>query len=144
MADYMIWIWLALFVIAAAFEFATLDFVSIWFAFAAIPSFILSLFDVGVMVQVLVFVGIALFLLLFTRPLMLKYLKTNEIKTNVDSMVGTTGVVIARITPSTIGRVRVRNTEWSSIAKEAIEVDEHVRVLDIEGVKLIVEKIEQV
>ncbi len=144
MTEYMIWIWLALFVIAAAFEFATLDFVSIWFAIAAIPSFILSLISVDPMIQVFVFVGIALFLLLFTRPLMLKHLKTNEIKTNVDSMVGTTGVVIARITPDTIGRVRVRSTEWSAIAKESIDVDEHVRVLDIEGVKLIVEKIEKV
>ena len=40
-----------------------------------------------------------------------------------------------------IGRVKVKNTEWSAVSNELVEVGSKVRVLDIEGVKLIVEKI---
>ena len=142
MMDLMIRVWLGLFVLAAIFEFATLDLVSIWFAFAAIPSFILSLMRVDWMIQVIVFVAITMFLLLVTRPVVMKYFKSNEIKTNVDSYVGATGIVLGRITPDRPGLVKVKNLEWSAVAKENIEVDEHIRVLDIEGVKLIVERIE--
>jgi membrane protein implicated in regulation of membrane protease activity len=130
-----------LIVVAAIFEFATLDLVSIWFAIAAIPSFILSILRVDPVIQVVVFVFISVMLLGVTRPVVMKYFKTNEIKTNVDSYVGSTGIVLGRITPDKPGLVKVKNLEWTAVATEIIEVDEHVRVLDIEGVKLIVEKI---
>lgn len=141
MMEVMIWVWLGVIVVAAIFEFATLDLVSIWFALAAIPSFILSILQVDVVIQVTVFVFIAVMLLGVTRPVVMKYFKTNEIKTNVDSYVGSTGIVLGRITPDKAGLVKVKNLEWTAIATETIEVDEHVRVLDVEGVKLIVEKI---
>jgi membrane protein implicated in regulation of membrane protease activity len=141
MIEYMIWIWLALFVVAAIFEFVTLDLVSIWFAIASIPSFIMSLLNVNVAVQVITFIVVSFGLLLFTRPVALKYFKTNEIRTNVDSIIGMTGTVISRITPSTIGRVKIRGIEWSAISKNTLEIEEQVRVLDVEGVKLIVESI---
>lgn len=141
MMDYMIWIWLGLIVVAAIFEFITLDLVSIWFAIAAIPSFILSLMSIDPIVQITSFVVISVVLLGVTRPVVMKYFKTNEIKTNVDSYVGSTGIVLGRITPDKPGLVKVKSLEWTAVATEVIEVDEHVRVLDVEGVKLIVEKI---
>jgi membrane protein implicated in regulation of membrane protease activity len=141
MLDYMIWVWLVLFVLAVILEFATLDFVGIWFAIAAIPSFILALFGVHPVIQFVVFALITVVLLFLTRPVVVKYFKTNEIKTNVDSIVGTVGIVTKEITPLTIGTVKMPNVEWSAISKDAIEVGAHVRVLDVEGVKLIVEKI---
>lgn len=139
--EVMIWIWLGFFIAAVIFEFLTVDFVSIWFAIAAIPSFLLAIFEQSVFLQIIVFVIIATGLLLFTRPAMMKYIKTNEIKTNVDSIVGTTGIVTKDITPDSIGRVNIRGADWSAVAKESITVDERIRVLDVEGVKVIVEKI---
>ncbi|PKK91587.1 MAG: hypothetical protein CVV62_00870 [Tenericutes bacterium HGW-Tenericutes-7] len=87
------------------------------------------------------FVVVAILLLVVTRPVVIKYFKTNEIKTNVDSYIGSTGACIQIIEVGSIGRVKVKNTEWSAISNEQIEVGDKVRVLDIEGVKLIVEKI---
>ncbi len=139
--EVMVWIWLGFFIAAVIFEFLTVDFVSIWFAIAAIPSFILAILEQSPFIQIIVFVVIATVLLLFTRPAMMKYIKTNEIKTNVDSVVGTTGVVTKDITPDSIGRIKIRGADWSAIAKETIRVDERVRVLDVEGVKVVVEKI---
>ncbi|MCR3905816.1 MAG: NfeD family protein [Tenericutes bacterium] len=141
--EFMVWMWLGLFIAAIVVEFATSDLVSIWFALAAVPSFIMALLRVNIVVQVVVFVLIAVLLLLLTRPFVMKYFKTNEIKTNVDSYVGATGVVTKTITPDTIGRVQVKNGDWSAISHDTLEVGTKIRVLDIEGAKLIVETIEK-
>jgi membrane protein implicated in regulation of membrane protease activity len=49
--------------------------------------------------------------------------------------------VLTKITPNTIGRVQLRAQEWWAISRDEIEVDDKVRVLDVEGVKLVVKKI---
>ncbi|MCK9235758.1 MAG: NfeD family protein [Acholeplasmataceae bacterium] len=139
--DGFVWIWIGIFVVAILIEVATTDLVSIWFALAAIPSFLLSLFNVDEWVQFLAFILVAVVLIIFTRPLMIKYFRTNEIKTNVDSIIGQEGVCIQDIQKNTIGRVLVRRMEWSAVSNEDILVDEKVRVLDVEGNKLIVKKI---
>jgi len=143
MLDYMVWFWLAFFVIAIVIEFLTADMISIWFALAAIPSFIIALLDGHLVWQIISFIGFSGALLLLTRPVVKKYLKTNEIKTNVDAMVGLTVTVIKEIRPNEVGRVVVRALDWAAISKETILVGEHARVLDVEGNKLIVEKIEK-
>ena len=140
MIELMIWIWIGILVVAAVFEFATLDLVSIWFAISAIPSLILSIIGVPPVYQIVTFIVIAVVLLGVTRPIVMRYFKTNEIKTNVDSYVGATGIVLGRIVPGKAGLVKVKNLEWTAVSNEVIEVDETIRVLDIEGVKLIVEK----
>lgn len=142
MEEWMLWLWLSIFVVALMVEFGTADMVSIWFALAAVPSFILALLNANIIIQVVLFVVIAILLLALTRPLAMKYFKTNEIKTNVDLFFGATGVCIQQIEIESIGRVKVRNQEWSAISKELIKVGENVRVLDVEGAKLIVEKIQ--
>lgn len=141
MQDYMIWFWLGLFVVALFAELFTSDMISIWFALAALPSFILALAGAGIIWQVIAFIVIAFGLLLFTRPVVKKYMKTNEIKTNAEALIGTEGTCIKEITPDLIGRVKVRYMEWSAISKETILVNDKVRILDIEGAKLIVEKL---
>ncbi len=139
--EWFIWLWLGIIIVTLLLEFATADMVAIWFTFAAVPSFILALFGVNEVVQVITFVVITIVLLLLTRPFVMKYFKTNEIKSNVDAIVGLTGVTTKTITPDSIGRIKIRNVEWSAVSKQDIEIGEHVRVLDVEGVKVIVEKI---
>jgi membrane protein implicated in regulation of membrane protease activity len=139
--EWMLWIWLGIFIVALFLEFATSDMVSIWFALAAIPTFLLALFNVHIIIQVIVFTVTAILLLVLTRPVVMKYFKTNEIKTNVDAVIGSTATVISKITPDTIGLVKIRSTDWSAVSHQTIEIGEKVRVLDVEGVKLIVEKL---
>ena len=143
MLDYMVWFWLAFFVIALVIEFITADMISIWFALAAIPSFIIALVGGHLVWQIVSFIGFSGVLLLLTRPVVKKYLKTNEIKTNVDAMVGMTVTVVKEIRPNEVGRVIVRSLDWAAVSKETILVGESARVLDVEGNKLIVEKIEK-
>src|SRR5690554_4179685 len=109
--EWLIYLWLGIFVGALAFEFVTADMVSIWFSLGAVPSFILALINVGPVIQIITFVLVTAVLLLFTRPVVLKYFKVNEIKTNVDSIIGQEGFVISKITENTVGRVKLRAQE---------------------------------
>lgn len=143
MLEYMVWFWLALFVVALIIEIVSADMISIWFALASIPSFIIALLEGHIVVQIVSFIFFTAILLILTRPVVKKYLKTNEIKTNVDAMVGMTVTVIKDIRPDEIGRVIVRAIDWAAMSKETILVGEHARVLDVDGNKLIVEKIEK-
>lgn len=139
--EWFIWLWLGVFVIALAFEFATADLVSVWFSLGALPSFVLSLFGVNPVVQVVSFIIVTTVLLLFTRPVVLKYFKVNEIKTNVDSIIGQEGIVTTPIALNGVGRIKLRTQEWSAVSSEELEEGVKVRVLDVEGNKLIVRKI---
>lgn len=142
MLDYMVWFWLGLFVLALVIELFTADMISIWFSIAAAPSFVLALIGANIIVQSVVFVIATAVLLLLTRPAVKKYMKTNEIKTNVDAIIGKTGVVVKTLSSDLPGRVKIGSMDWSAVSKETIEIGLHVRVLDVEGNKLIVESIE--
>lgn len=139
--DWFLWLWLGMIIATLLLEFATSDMVAIWFTLAAVPSFILSLVGVSEVIQIIVFIVVSLGLLLLTRPLVMKYFKTNEIKSNVDALIGKTALVTKAITADSIGRVKVGSNDWSAISNHEVAVGEHVRILDVEGVKLIVEKI---
>ncbi len=139
--EWLEWVWLGIFVGALVLEFATADMVSIWFSLGAIPSYILALLGVGPVIQILLFFVITAVLLFYTRPVVLKYFKTNEIKTNVDSIIGQTAVCTEKITEDSVGAVKLKTQVWSAISHETIEVNDHVRILDVEGVKVIVQKI---
>ena len=58
-------------------------------------------------------------------------------------MIGKTAVVTEKISPNEIGKVKLRGISWSAISNDEIEKGSKVRVLDIEGVKLIVELLEK-
>ena len=52
---------------------------------------------VGIVPQLLLFFGVSLVLLIFTRPVAMKLMNKNTEKTNVDSLLGKTAVVIQKI-----------------------------------------------
>ena len=141
MIEILIWFWLGLFLLAVIFEAVTVDFVAIWFAVGSVPAFILAIVGAPIWLQVTTFLVITIVLISFTRPYMLRYFKTNQIKTNAQSVIGKTATVSMIILPNEIGAVKLRGQEWSAIASSKIEVGTEVRILEIEGVKLIVEAI---
>ena len=61
-------------------------------------------------------------------------------KTNVDAIVGRTGIVLQRIAQNVDGRVKVGNEDWRARATEDIEKGDEIVVTDVSGVTLIVEK----
>lgn len=137
----MIYIWLSVAIIAIVIEVITSDLTSIWVSAAAVPSLILAIFVEIWWIQLVVFIVVMVLLIVLLRPVVLRYIKRNEIKTNTDAIVGMQAKVICEIKPDEIGRVKLGGNEWAAVSNEDIQVGENVEVLAIEGVKLIVRKI---
>ena len=60
--------------------------------------------------------------------------------TNSDRVIGKTGEVIKKITKDSYGEVKIFGNVWTACSDSDIEVGTKIKVLDIEGVKLIVKK----
>lgn len=79
-------------------EILTLGLTTIWFARRGIGSFSSGLVQVPLMIQVVVFIVVSVVMLVFTRPIMTKYLNKKTTKTNAESLVGRKARVLIPIT----------------------------------------------
>ena len=143
----LVTLWLVALVAFLVIELITVGLTTIWLAGGALVAFILAISGVNVWVQIIAFVVISFLLVYFTRPLAVKYLNPRRTRTNSDELIGETVKVIERIdNRAAAGRALARGMEWSARAVSddmIIEKDALVKVLRIEGVKLIVEPIHE-
>lgn len=137
----MIWIWVAVIAAAIIVESLSAQLVSVWFALGGFVSLILSLFDVSIQIQIAVFFAVSVAALIAIWPFAKKLLKKEHIKTNADRYIGQTAIVTEDISNiNAKGQVKVDNQIWSARSEngEDISAGARVKVLKIEGVKLIV------
>ena len=78
--------------------------------------------------------------LITTRSCLNKVFKINKYKTNLDRVIGMQGIVTEKITKNSPGEVKVDGKRWMAISDKTINVDNDVKILEIDGVKLKVEK----
>ena len=133
--------WTAVIIIAIALEAATAQLVSIWFAGGGLAGLIAHFLHAPFWLQVIAAAVATLILLLATRPLVRRFLRGEETRTNADRVVGRTAVVTEPIDNVLAkGRVSVLGSDWTarSLDGGAIPAGAQVRVERIEGVKLIV------
>ncbi|MDR0495332.1 MAG: NfeD family protein [Treponema sp.] len=137
------WIWVALVIIFAVIEALTFGLTTVWFAIAALIMVFLSFTRMPLSAQVLIFLGIAALLLIFTRPLAVKKFKTGREKTNVDSLAGKNVLVIKTISEFEKGEVKLNGLMWAARSENNGEIAEGTKceVLRVEGVQLIVRPI---
>lgn len=142
----MQYVWLGILILAMIAEAVTAGLVSIWFVPSALAAMILALCNVPVYLQVIVFFGLSIILLIFSRTIWKKYTAIKPVEpTNADALIGQIGIVTEAIDNiDATGEVKVSGQHWSARSKNGalIEKDAHVRILAIEGVKLICEKAE--
>jgi membrane protein implicated in regulation of membrane protease activity len=140
----MPYVWLGLMVLLIVVEAATMGLTTIWFAIGALFAFLVSLTHVHPLVQFGVFLVSSIILLYYTRPLAKKYLKVGSHATNVDSFIGREGIVIKPVEKYSTGQVKVWGQIWTAVSEngEVIPQDSRIRVKAVEGVKLVVEAIE--
>ena len=81
--NYMIWVWLLVFVIAVVVESVTEELFSIWFAAGAIITIPIS-YAAPFWVEIVVFAVISVVALIFTRPIIKKMMDRTVRKTNSD------------------------------------------------------------
>lgn len=135
-------IWLTLMVAFLIAEAACpIHLISIWFAVGALMATIVSLLGGPVWLQVVLFVVISGALLALLWPLVRKYMNPKLSATNVDSVLGSTGLVSEDIDNiSAVGQVKLGAMFWTarSTSGEPIPAGTEIRVDRIEGVKVFV------
>lgn len=138
--------WLIALVVLAVLEAATVTLVSLWFALGALAALITSFFVQNIWIQFAVFLVVSLVTLLVIRPLARRYVTPAQVATNADRAVGSEGVVTQAIdNRNAQGQVTVGGSVWTarSDPEEIIPKGTTIRVLRIEGVKLIVTPTEE-
>ncbi len=134
-------VWLGLMILFLIAEGATVSLVSLWFAAGAVVAMFAALLGAGAWLQTGLFLVVSGALLLMLRPIVRRYLVPKITATNVDSLVGATGLVTESIDNVTAsGQVKLGAMEWTarSTIGENIPQGTLIRVDRIEGVKVYV------
>ena len=136
-------IWIAAIIVFGVVEAATAGLTSIWFVLGSVAALIAAVCGGPLWLQLVLFFTVSVAALAVTRPLVTKLMKKDIKPTNADRVLGAVGRVTERIDnalPS--GAVYIDGKTWTarSADGEVIEPDAAVRILRMEGVKLIVQK----
>ena len=134
--------WLAIMVVLLIVEAACpFHLVSIWFAAGALVAMIISMLGGELWLQIIAFCIVSGALLAGLWPFIRKFLNPHITATNVDSVIGTEGVVTADIDNlNAVGQVKLGGMEWTarSTSGDKITAGTRIRVDRIEGVKAFV------
>ncbi len=142
--QYMLWVWLGVFIIALVVEAVTQDLVSIWFSAGAFVSLILSIIDgIPYWVEIIVFVVVSCLTLLLTRPVVKKMLKNQIRQTNADEFIGQKVVALKPISKDAAGEVKINDVIYQAIIADenSINAFEECQIVAIKGNKLVVKQI---
>ena len=143
--DAMVIIWLLLTIAFVIGELVTVGLTSIWFAAGSLVALLAAICDANIAVQVILFLAVSIGLLVGTRPWAKRFINNRTEKTNADRAIGQIIRITERVSNmAQTGKAVVSGQEWTVRTRydnEVIEVGESARVLEISGVKLIVEKV---
>ena len=141
--------WLLWLIVACAFailEMFTAGFMVLWLSVAALVTLLFSLiFPEAFALQLIIWGILSVVLLFFTKKFADK-VNSNPIPTNVYSVIGKKANVIVEINgEKSTGQVKVDGDVWSAKTEEfnaIIPVGSVVEILRVDGVKLVVKKID--
>lgn len=139
-------VWLAILIILVVIEIFTLGLTTIWFAGGALLAIVVAALGGPVWLQIMIAAIVSGVLLFFTRPIAMKYFNRDRERTNAESLVGRQAIVISEINNlQGIGQVTINGMEWTArsiVDGQTIEAGEIVIIRGINGVKLLVERLE--
>ena len=139
----LVWIWLIFAVFMILIEMMTMGLFTIWAAGGALAAMVTAVFTDSLLAQGFVFAVVTLFLVLVTRPLAVRKLNSRTVKTNSDALIGKEAVAESDIDEFLRGEVKTEGKVWTAAPAEnsaPIRKGDIVKIVDIEGVKLIVSK----
>ena len=130
----------------AGVEGLTAGLISIWFCLGSLVALFAAWLDAPLIVQIGLFVVVSVLSMAVIRPLARKYWQPRTEKTNADRILEHQGVVLETINNlQASGQIKVGGSVWTARSANGEEIPEGtlVRVLRIEGVKAIVQELEQ-
>lgn len=138
----MTYFWLIGSVILIIIEIITLGLTTIWFAAGALVAAAAAAIGFPFFAQLVLFAVVSIILLIFTRPIALKYFNRGRVRTNTESLVGKQAVVVEEINNlKATGQVVVNGQQWTARSVNDmlnIEKGAVVVICGIQGVKLMV------
>lgn len=136
----MFYNWLLIVILLIIIEALTTNLITIWFVMSGIVTLIVSLFINNIFLQLFIFVIGGSILMLTTKPILSRYLKQKNVKTNYDRIIGMIGISLSKI-DNFSGEVKVDGKIWNAYSYDVIEANEKVEILKIESTKLEVKKV---
>ena len=134
------YVWLIICGIAFLVEWLTpSSLVSVWFGLAA---GIVAFIPISFGWQMVLFLILSLGFVLLVRPFIKKYIHIHVEPTNADRIIGQVGIVTREITSENWGEVYVQSSYWSATGSP-VKKGNKVRILAIEGAKVVVEEIKE-
>lgn len=137
-------IWLVLAVTMFIIEGFTAQLICIWFAFGALVGMFAAFLGASMGVQLLLFLATSIAVLLIWRPFLKKRITPKMTATNADAVIGQDGLVLEEIDNTLqTGRVSANGLDWTARSADGkiIKARQKVKVMKIDGVKLIVEPV---
>ena len=148
MEQYIVYIWGALALIMVIIEIACTGILQVWFAIGAICSAVVAYFyPDAYLVQLLVFAIVSCVLMFIGSKIFNDKSENRNVGSNpVYSIINKTAVVTKEInTAEGVGQISINGDIWSAKTKDDTVIPENtkVKVLDIDGVKAVVEIINE-
>ena len=142
----MMILWIVVLIATLVIEAMTMGLTTIWFSGGALIALIVEMLNGSIYLQIIAFLIISLVLLFYTRPIAMKHFNKEREKTNLDTVIGKQAVVTIPIhNIQETGQVIVEGKEWTARSNDSskyFDKDSLVRIVSIQGVKLIVEELE--
>ncbi len=139
-------IWLVIMIVFLVLEMITVSLVSIWFVGGSLVAFLISFVTDLIWVQVAVFIVVSIAFLMLLRPIAKKFAvkDKDKMKSGAQALVGKRAIVTEAIDNlHAKGAVQVNGQYWSARTQDdhvTIEKDSIVRIKEVDGVCLMVEK----
>ena len=129
-------VWLVLLVGFAVLEGVTVALVSVWFAVGAAAAMVVSAFGVSSLWQIAVFLIVSGVCMLVLRQMAKDRIPPTP--TNAELNVGKLAKVIAPVSPTQPGRVRLDGVDWQAKSQDILTVGALCRVTAVDGATLTV------
>ena len=125
-------------------EAITVGFLIFWLGVASLITMCVSFFTSNIIVQMTVFVISSVLLIIFTKPLVKRFVDKKTVVTNSYSIIGKNAIVTKEInTTLGNGQIKIGGEVWSAKTEDETVIPKgtEVTILSIDGVKAVVSPI---
>ena len=146
MENYMVWVWLGVFLFTILIEALSQDLIAIWFSLGSLISLVLSAVpNLAWYIELIVFALVSLFVMFLTRPFAKRLLLNATRYTNIDEYVGKRVSVIKEISKYENGEIKINGIIYQACLLEEeydpIKANEIVEIVNFKGNKVIVRRL---
>ena len=138
-----LFVWIIIAIISIVVEMATTALVSIWFCLGSIAAVIVKIIGGAFWIQAVAFIIVSIITGIALYPVLTKTIRKGpNLKSNIDNYIGKVAKVDEVIDNiSGTGRVTYNGISWAARSlDDSVKITcEHVKIIKVEGAKLIVE-----